>query len=294
MTQEPTKPEKQPDAIIGSIKIADARKFKSSFVTSITSLLEEANLRVGKDGITICQMDPSGISMIILNFPKSASEKWNVSKAGNIGISVQMLKAAFDKVKKGEALEISTGTAKEGESGRPGAAVLRLKFTGKGVERKAVIPYIGLGDRETKEHKLPQIKFTGSFDIDAKQLKDILSQAKKAGQMYLDIEVSKGKVEFSGKQETKSNWTIKAPDASGNAKAGFNLEYLQKLLKAADKGSSVHVGMATDEPMLLEYEVFGSKAKMWLAPYMESNGEKKAEKPKPVRIPKEKKVRMRA
>lgn len=250
------------------VDITASGAFKE-FITAINSVLDEANLNFTKTGIEVTSMDPSGIAMVVASADKNEFSKWDVKKAGGIGLNLDSLKEGIAKIQKDSLIHLSgDGTH------------LKMEFSDKSGKQKVELPYIDVRNKGPKE---PKSEFTGSFTLKGDDLKSVISAAKNQKQQYLTIEVGKGKVGFSAKGDvSKFSKNEKTPTAKTTkpTRATFNLDYLRNFVKALDKDAEVDVSLGTDYPMMLEYKTAIGKVRYWLAPFVEEEPEKPKKKTK--------------
>jgi len=238
------------------LKTSNIKEFKN-FVKAV-NLLTELNLTVDKTGLHLMQIDPSGISMIIADFPKTFFSKWNV-KTGTISIYVDKLKDALKSIKKNDiTLSIKTENAKH---------LLNFILPDTNVE----IPYLPV--EKIMEKKEPNVEFTTEIIVPGQPLKEFLSQAKKNYQYVFLLAKNKKLILFCKDDAGRLKKEIPLEkEVKGETAANFNLDYLNGMVKAVDKNTNIKIDMKAEEPIKLRYDN-GFNVTYWLAPYVEDGNE---------------------
>jgi len=236
------------------LKTSNIKELKN-FIKAV-DLLDELNLTVDKTGLHLMQMDSSGVSMVIADLPKTLFSKWNV-KPGNISIFVDKLKDALKSIKKDDTtLSIKTEKAKH---------LLNFILPNTNVE----IPYLPV--EKIMEKKEPNVEFTAEIVVPGQPLKEFLSQAKKNYEYVFLLAKNKKLILFCKNDDGRLRKEIPLEkEVKGETMANFNLDYLNKMVKAADKNTNIKIDMKTDEPIKLRYSN-GFNVTYWLAPYIEED-----------------------
>lgn len=260
-------PEEAPKPLEGQaegvrLDFANSEELKG-LVKSITYAkhIDEGNIQVRKDGISVMLMDRSSISMVTMGIPSRAFPRYDVKKEGKLGLDFQALKEAVKDLQKNDKVRLE----QEGNN-------LKLKVIGpydnmadKPNIREVLLP---LRDVPKQVEKEPKIDLNASLEVNAKQLKDSLARANKLSS-YVRMEVKDNLLTLTAKGD-KGEFKEELPVSSeGEAHAQFNLEFLRGFLKASDKNTAVTLALKTEEPLKVEYSVGLQKARYWLAPYME-------------------------
>jgi len=235
------------------LKTSNIKELKN-FVKAVDSL-DELKLIIDEMGIHLWQLDPSGISMTIADLPKTLFSKWNI-KSGTMGINTDKLKEAFKSIKNNNVLSIKTEKAKH---------LLNFILPNTNVE----IPYFPV--EKVMEKKEPNVEFTTEITVPGQPLKEFISQAKKNYEYVLLLAKNKKLILFCKNGEGKLRKEIPLEkEVKEEAAANFNLDYLNKLVKAADKNTNITIDMKTDQPIKLRYNN-GFNVTYWLAPYVDED-----------------------
>lgn len=242
--------------------IEEAPALKSA-IDSIVSLVEEGILEVKQDGLHLCAMDPSQISMVNFTMPKSAFLEYNIDEEKKLGIDIAQLSTVLSRGKRGEKAEITL------EEGR-----IVINFFSEKKRRTFKVPLLDIGDGVSRQ---PKIEFASFVKISADALKETLKDAKlisshvrfvlEPQSFVIDVkgESSDARVEFQlGSGEVAEIKTV------NGAKSTFPLQYVEDIMKAASASTQITINLETDRPLKLEYEIEGAKVTYFLAPRIES------------------------
>ncbi|MFB6471150.1 MAG: hypothetical protein TU36_007990 [Vulcanisaeta sp. AZ3] len=79
------------------IMFPKGKEFRYVF-TALANLLQESNLIIDSEGIKMKSIDPSKVSLIILNILGSSLEEYTVAKELKVGISFDLVKKILKRV----------------------------------------------------------------------------------------------------------------------------------------------------------------------------------------------------
>jgi proliferating cell nuclear antigen len=243
--------------------VDDAKSWKSS-IDAIVNLIDEGNLEVGKDGITLRAMDPSQIAMISFSMPKGAFIEYSVAATARLGLNFDSLSKILGRTRGSETLEVS------GEENK-----LVLRFASGKRKRSFKVPLLDLPAGAQKE---PSIQHDATVKINGGQFKETLRDAAlvsshvslEAGTEGFIVEVhgDSGDLKVESEKESEEIVEIKA---SGSSKATFPLQYLEDIVKACPDSSVLSIHLKSNAPVKIEYEVGSSKLSYYLAPRIDSD-----------------------
>jgi proliferating cell nuclear antigen len=244
------------------IKIDDARYWKNC-VDSIVSLIDEGTFNVNKDGISLKAMDPSGISMISFFIPNKAFSKYEVDKATNIGINLENLSKILSSSRNNEQLIMKDSSGK-----------LLIEFIGERSRRIYRLPMIDIKKDVDKE---PKIEFESQVEVKSDSFKEVLKDATSLSP-YVGFKTEKDAFKIVAKgdpgelEEEHSNNTdfVKKLSISKASSATFNLEYLDRIVRACPSGNIIQLSLKSEEPIKVDYKIGDAAVAYYLAPYMES------------------------
>jgi len=230
---------------------------------AIVNLVDEGVFEIAEDGISLKAMDPSQISMIAFNMPKTMFSEFDAGEQKRLGIDIGKLSKVLARGTSGESVELSN------DEGR-----LNITFRGKKRKRVFKLPLLDLGEGLERE---PKIEYKNKVVLRADALKEIMKDAKLvSSHISLVLENGKLSVEIKGddgevKEEfEKDGEEIKALEIAADAKATYPLSYLEDIVKGSKADTDISLFVETDRPLKVEYNVVGADAKYYLAPRIES------------------------
>ncbi len=244
------------------IKIDDARYWRNC-VDSIVSLVDEGSFTIAKDGISLKAMDPSGISMVSFFIPNKAFSKYEVEKQVQIGINLENLSKILSSSRSNEQLVMKDAGNK-----------LSIEFIGENSRRRYKLPMIDIKKEADKE---PKIEFESTIEVKSDPFKEVLKDATSLSSLIgFRTEKDNFKIVAKGDaaelEEEHANNTdfIKKISAGKASSATFNLEYLDRIVRACPAGNSITLSLKSEEPIRIDYKIGDATVAYYLAPYMES------------------------
>lgn len=232
-------------------------------IEAIVNLVEEGVFEIGENGISLKAMDPSQISMIAFNMPKTMFSEFDAGEQKRLGIDISKLSKVLARGTSGESVDLGT------EEGR-----LIITFRGKKRKRVFKLPLLDLGEGLERE---PKIEYKNKVVLRADALREIMKDAKLvSSHISFVLENGKLRVEIKGddgeiKEEfEKDGDEIKSLEVAADAKATYPLSYLEDIVKGSKADTDIALFVETDRPLKVEYNVVGADAKYYLAPRIES------------------------
>ncbi len=151
------------------IMFPKGKEFRYVF-TALANLLQESNLIIDSEGIKMKSIDPSKVSLVILNIPGSGLEEYTVTKELKVGISFDLVKKILKRVKAREKVELGVDTAKN----RFFITIYTKKGREGGFYRKFGLPIINIAEEEVPE---PKLEYPVRIRMDMGVFVDVLSAA---------------------------------------------------------------------------------------------------------------------
>jgi DNA polymerase III sliding clamp (beta) subunit (PCNA family) len=229
-----------------------------SFYTMIAAaqqLTDEPILSFNKEGITIQQLDPSGISMIKATLAAKHIQKYELSKEE---ISVSFNAENYIKLADPEPQSITTDTA-------------HIIFSSKGEAFN-----LPLLSNESRIQSPPKTEFKSKIVMQAANLKEIIKKAESVSS-YITITATQQSIAFSARGESGEFSRTLGRGATTSffvngteQRAQFNIDYIKHFLKTAKKDTLISLAIQSEEPLFMSYAINGVELAYWLAPYMES------------------------
>jgi proliferating cell nuclear antigen len=232
-------------------------KFFSDVISIISELVSEVKLKFEENGLSIVAVDPANVALVSFKLPKKTFSEY---EAGNevLGISLDNLKAILRRAKSGSNLIMES---KE--------SVLDLTILDR-VKRNFSLALIEL---EGEDKKMPALEFLSQVQIPPVDFCDAIEDCLIVADSCVFIASPENFViEASGLNSARvefSNDEVKI--ISGNSKARYSLEYLQKFMKASKLTDKVIVNFSSDHPIKLEFKNEGFELVFILAPRVDNN-----------------------
>ncbi|HUC38791.1 MAG TPA: proliferating cell nuclear antigen (pcna) [Candidatus Acidoferrum sp.] len=244
------------------IKIDDARYWRNC-VDSIVSLVDEGAFSITKEGISLKAMDPSGISMVSFFIPSKAFSKYEVEKPTSIGINLENLSKILSSSRSNEHLLIKDSNNK-----------LSIEFVGENSRRRYKLPMIDVKKEADKE---PKIEFESTVEVKSDPFREVLKDATSLSTLIgfkTEKEVfriiAKGDAAELEEEHSGNTDFVKKLSVTKASSVTFNLDYLDRIVRACPPGNSIMLSLKTEEPVKVDYKIGDATVAYFLAPYMES------------------------
>ena len=236
------------------IKIDNAKYF-GECVRAIAPLVDEANLKFSKEGLSVLSLDKTSVALVDFNMPSKAFSKYEVENE-SIGINIENFNKIISRARDGESLTIN----------KPKDAKTKFTaiFASGNSKRKYTINLIDV--KETKDI-IPKVD--AKIDIIGSELSNELNDAVSISD-FVTLSLSKSGFEVYAKGEVAEMQNECNPDkiSEKEAKGTFNLEYLRAMIKGCDKDSTINLTLANNEPLSIAYNIGEARLRFVLAPYM--------------------------
>ena len=240
----------------------DNAKYWRDCIEAIVSLVDEGNFTITKEGIGLKAMDPSGISMISFFIPSKAFSKYEIEKSADIGLNIDNLSKMMSRTRDDEALVIKDIDGK-----------LSLEFVGAKSRRRYRLNLIDVRKKDDKE---PKVEFDANVEVDGEHLKNALKDASLVSS-YITFKAAKSHFTISAKGDSgdleehneMDGSAIKKLDASKEAAAVFNLEFLENMVRSSPMGNAIKLSIKSEQPLRVTYNIGDAVITYYLAPYVE-------------------------
>ena len=285
-------------------KIGNAEDLKT-IISSISTLVEEANFVATSEGITFRGMDPSHVALIDISWPNTAFERYECDSENNFGVRIEEFSKIVKRAEKKDGIEISISEQNQ-----------MLITIGKNRKYK-----IRLIESSATETPLPKITFDSKITLSSSKLQKMLGDVQVISD-YLTIRTDGSKAYFSGKgdsgevevgvEETKVHSTPRTkpadkapteenpesppPDKADGGQikvrtgetdveddsieiyskedstGAYSLEYLNPVVKAVgNSGGKITCEFSSAKPLRVEFKVANmGRIHFYLAPRVES------------------------
>jgi len=232
-------------------------------IEAISTLVDEAKLRLSKDGISIKAVDPANVAMISFDLHPDAFDVYECTD-GEIGLNLETLMDILTMTERSDKIELKLD---------PEAHNLLLTMGGLAY----TLSLIDLSAMR-KEPKVPSLELPAKVKLKGSDLRLAIKAAEKVSDhlalgvdgstFFMEAESDTNRVKF---QLTKDE--LVDLNASGPARSLFSLDYLSDMSKAISKANEVTVQLGKDYPVKINFSVAGGKGKVeyLLAPRIESD-----------------------
>ncbi|MDI6889154.1 MAG: DNA polymerase sliding clamp [Methanocellales archaeon] len=232
-------------------------------IEAISTLVDEAKLKLSKDGISINAVDPANVAMISFGLHPDAFESYECTD-GEIGLNLETLVDILSMTERSDKIEIELDPEEHNLLLKMGGLAYTLSLIDLAAMRK--------------EPKVPSLELPAKVTLKGSDLRLAIKAAEKVSDhlalgvdgstFFMEAESDTNRVRF---QLTKDE--LISLDASGPARSLFSLDYLSDMSKAISKANEVTVHLGKDYPVKINFSVAGGKGKVeyLLAPRIESD-----------------------
>ncbi len=231
-------------------------KYLSEVISIISELVTEVKLRFDDQGMKIVALDPANVAMVYFKLPKEAFSEY---EAGNeiMGINLDNLKAVLRRARAGSTLIIESQEN-----------TVKIDILDK-VKRSFSLALIEI---ETEDKELPKLEFLSQIQMNPADLVDVIEDCLIVADSCSFISSpDKFIIEASGLNSAMAEFSSdEIRIISGESKAKYSLEYLQKFAKASKIADRVFINFSTDHPVKIEFKQNNLELSFILAPRVEN------------------------
>ncbi|GAB6944726.1 DNA polymerase sliding clamp [Vulcanisaeta sp. JCM 14467] len=249
------------------IMFPKGKEFRYVF-TALANLLQESNLVIDSEGIKMKSIDPSKVSLVILNIPGSGLEEYTVTKELKVGISFDLIKKILKRVKAREKVELGVDTAKN----RFFITIYTKKGREGGFYRRFGLPIINIAEEEVPE---PKLEYPVRIRMDMDIFVDVLSAASefsdsvrfiaKEDSLSIVAEGEGGKAietTYSSSDEVFYEYSVQ-----GSHDSTYSVELLLDFIKPMKQiGETVTIEFDNNKPLKLTIDFAIGSIQFYLAP----------------------------
>jgi len=226
--------------------------FFVKFLKAVNTLVDEANLKVGPDGIKVRCMDGTRVALVDAVITRDAFEELSCEEESEVGINLAQVIKLIKRARKDEAIEMVYDKD---------SAKVTFRIIGK-YSRSYSFPSL-----ELAVEPLPAIRelpYTAILRVMTGELKRAITdlgkladavtlRATKNGlSIVAESELGEATIDLSTDSAALLEFEIKEDQVT----ALYDLEYLTNLVKAgADLSDSVEMKFFTDGPLCLTHEL---------------------------------------
>lgn len=228
----------------------------------VKALVDEAKVKLSKDGIKIKALDPALVALVEMTLNKSAFEEFNADEQ-EIGVDLERIEHIIDLGSEDDIVSIRLDEEKS-------KLILNIVNI---TRRMPLIDTTGMSDPKTPSVILP-VKIvieTAKLDIGiraSKSVSDHITIIVSPESFRLKSEGDADSVEL---EETKDN--LIELNCKEQIKSLFSLDYFQKMIRSASKSNNITLFLGNDHPVKMEFDIAGGEGKViyFLAPRIESD-----------------------
>lgn len=241
-------------AVIGAEKLKDA-------IESISTLVDEAKLKLTADGVSVRAVDPANVAMVSLDLSKEAFDSFEATE-GELGIDLTKLNGIMEMADKNDSIELALDE---------NAHKLIIRMRGLSYTMSLLDP-----SSIRKEPKVPALDLPAHIIIRGEDLKRAVRAAEKVSD-YMSMGVRENIFFMEAEGDTDNVRLEMTRDQlidlqAGEAKSLFSLDYLTDISKIAGKAEEVSIDLGKDYPLKVRFKIaqgHGDVSYM-LAPRVES------------------------
>lgn len=241
-------------AVIGAEKLKEA-------IESVSTLVDEAKLKLTPEGLSVRAVDPANVAMVSLDLARDAFESFEATE-GELGIDLTKLNGIMEMAEKDDTIELDLDET---------AHKLIIRMRGLSYTMSLLDP-----SSIRKEPKVPTLDLPAHIVIRGEDLKRAVKAAEKVSD-YMSIGV-RGDVFFMEAEGDTDNVQLEMTGdqlielKSGEAKSLFSLDYLTDISKIAGKTPEVKIDVGKDYPLKIRFKIAQGQGDVsyMLAPRVES------------------------
>ncbi len=218
-------------------------KYLKESIAIISELVNEAKLRISKDGIELVAMDPANVAMVIFRLLPTAFTEYDVEKPADIAINLTNLRQILRRANPTDMLTLELDANK-------------LKIQLKSASTRTFsLPII---DMEEKDQKIPELSFPVNIEADSALFNEAVNDADIVSEsVSLLAEPGKLSLQAEGDLNTaaieiRDSETVKI-SAKEKTKAKYSIEYLKKMIEGSKLSDRVLIQFNKDYPLKITY-----------------------------------------
>ncbi|OIO66412.1 proliferating cell nuclear antigen (pcna) [Candidatus Woesearchaeota archaeon CG1_02_57_44] len=227
------------------LTLAEPSLLKDS-VSLISELVNEASIKVTKEGLEVIAMDPANVAMVVFKLLSPTFSEYNIKSDTTLGVNMANFKQILRRARPSDVLTLEMADK----------ARLQIKLKGAST-RTFSLPILEMGDAE---QKVPDLKFPVVIKTMASVLSDAIDDAdvvaeavsfiaqEKKFTISAEGDLSDATVEIPASEQTKITMESDKP-----LKSKYSLEYLKKMAGGSKLADEVTISFNKDYPLRLDY-----------------------------------------
>lgn len=246
----------------------DNSKIIKQIIETLSSILDEIEIKVTPEALTIEAMDPSRICLLQLQLEKSALDTYTCKGENKIGINAADLDKVLKRCANNETVELSFIESEQ---------KIRVVMEKEGANRKRTftLSLLELECEEVPMDNLRKIDYDSQWSCDP----SLLGEAIKDGEIYseiLNILSNEEGLTFSSLGTIgEMEYTLDSEDlidfqAKEDNKGSYSIQFLKGILKLGAITEKLTIFLKTDHPFKMLFSFLeGGTLEYYLAPRVE-------------------------
>ncbi len=220
------------------LRLGDPKAF-SDAISIMSELVNEVRIKVGKSGMSAVAVDPANVALVSLKLPHTAFTQFE-SEEDELCVNLDDLKQILKRAQSG-----STVTLEKQEN--------KLKISMQGtIKRNFTLSLINI---EAEEKQVPELEFGSKVLLSSQLFQHAVEDASIVSDACtFNTDEKNFAVEAQGNLNTSmTSFNSDEAKFSGEGKAKYSLEYLQKFVKGGKLAENVYLQYKTDYPLRVDF-----------------------------------------
>ena len=232
-------------------------------VDVISTLVDEAKVNIGKEGLTIKAVDPAHVAMVDLTLDRSAFESYRADEA-ELGLDMDKVKEILKLARAGEVISLAHDEDKN----------RLVVHVGNTTRRMSLVDTAGMSDP-----KVPNLNLPAKIAVRAEELRQgIRASESVSDHIALNVSPDGFEIVSEGDTDTVNHRVpkdlLEELSCKEPVRSLFPLDYFSNMVKAITSAPTVTLFLGNDYPVKMEFKIAGGKGEVryLLAPRIESDG----------------------
>ncbi|MEM3113497.1 MAG: DNA polymerase sliding clamp [Candidatus Pacearchaeota archaeon] len=234
----------------------DNPKVLSEVISIISELVTEVKIKFDDKGMSIVAIDPANVAMVSFKLPKNSFSEYESGKEV-LGINLDNFRAVLRRARANSIIIMESQES-----------TLKIDILDK-VKRTFLLALIEI---ESEEKEPPKLEFLSQIQMNPNDLVDAIDDCLIVADSCTFISTPNlFVIEASGLNSARAEFSSdEVKIISGNSKAKYSLEYLQKFVKGGRIADRVFINFSTDHPVKIEFKQDNVELAFILAPRVEN------------------------
>jgi proliferating cell nuclear antigen len=232
-----------------------------SIIDSVGILVDEAKIRVAKDGLSLKAVDPAHVAMVELTLGKGAFDDFNGDE-GEFGVDLEKLKEILKLAGSDDDVNMKLDTTNNKLEVRIGNLTRRM----------SLVDVSGMTDP-----KVPKLELPATITLSVVELERGIRAAESVSD-HVALSATPEEFELTAEGDTDTvslhleKTMLGALTCKDKARSLFSLDYFANMVKAARSSPSLTIHLGSDYPVRVEFEIAKGNGRVTylLAPRIES------------------------